>query len=233
MNLKLLHKCVKTRVWISTWAYYQYTLEEQEFLYWVTPKIPLCQTTAAAWSQSWKLKPSLHKYGSPAGTGAASLQRRTEISLWNRNLPTATRAKLVIWWKSSQIPEVSLRYYLVMPYFSLLFSLNRTSFGQHHIQSYSAKAAMIISESRGFWGSLGTCNVFQARERGQKQQVVESSSQVLNSLWDWTGPCDWADRNPDVPLDQYVGFFYDLLVINCYFIFGCICSPKILCSFSF
>lgn len=93
---------------------------------------------------------------STAGTGAGSVQRRTEISLWNRNLPKATWAKLVIWWKSYQIPEVRLRYYHVMPYFSLLFPLNRTSFSQHHIQSYSAKTEMIISESRGSWGRLGT-----------------------------------------------------------------------------
>lgn len=226
LNSKLLHKCVKTRV------YHQHSLEKQEILYWVTPKIQLCQRTATACSQSWKLKPSSCKCSSTAGTGAGSLQRRTEISLWNRNLPKATWAKLVIWWKSYQIPEVRLRYYHVMPYFSLLFPLNRTCFSQQHIQSYSAKTAMIISESRGSWGRLGTYNVFQPRERGQKQQVVESSWEVFNSLWDWTGPCDWSDRNLDVPLDQYVGFFYDLLLINYFFIFGCICSPKSSCSFS-
>lgn len=168
-------RCVKTRAWNSTWAYHQYTLEKQELLYWVTPKIHLCQTTGTARSQGWKLKPSLQKYSFTAGTGVGSLQRRTEISLWNRNLPKATCAKPVIWWKSYQIPEVRLRYYHVMPYFSLLFPLNRTSFSQHHIQSYSAKTAMIISESRGFTGRLWTYNVLQARERGQKQQVVESS----------------------------------------------------------
>lgn len=181
LNLKLIQKCVKTRAWNSTWAYHQYTLEKQELLYWVTPKIHLCQTTDTACFQTWKLEPSLHKCSSTAGAGAGSLQRRTEISLWNRNLPKATWAKLVIWWKSYQIPAVRLRYYHVMPYFSLLFPLNRTSFSQHHIQSYSAKTAIIISESRGLWGRLGTYNVFQARERGQKQQVVESSWEVLTA----------------------------------------------------
>lgn len=176
-------RCVKTRAWNSTWAYYQYTLEKQELLYWVTPKIHLCQTTGTAHSQGWKLKPSLQRYSFTAGTGVGSLQRRTEISLWNRNLPKATCAKPVIWWKSYQIPEVRLRYYHVMPYFSLLFPLNRTSFSQHHIQSYSAKTAMIISESRGFRGRLWTYNVLRARERAEAAGSGEF-------LWEWTGPCD-------------------------------------------
>lgn len=183
----------------------------------------------------------LNKCSSTAGMGAGALQRTTEISLWNRNLPKATWAKLVIWRKSYQIPEIRLRYYRVMPYFSLLFPLNRTSCSQHHIQSYSAKTAMIISESRGFWGRLGTYNVFQARERKRTETAGSGESlrgfkQPVRLSWPlwlrWQKPwCStWSVCGISLLLATWKLFFssLDISILprsHSHFLFNCV-APK-------
>lgn len=152
-----------------------------------------------------------------------------------------------------KLSEVRLRYYhVVTPYFSLSFLLNRTRFSQHHMHRYSAKPAMIIFESRGLRGRLWTYDVFQARDRNAHwsrssaapEKRAEAAAGSAEFLSGFSQPVrlnqparltaqPWAYKNLDVILDWYVWFLYDLLLINYFFIFGCICSSRLSCSFSF